>query len=299
MIPIDTDNFEIPACALTGKKEYDDFAWGAHHLNLVPPIRVSKCRETGMLYLCPRPNKKNRTSMLEGVLPDALREYGEQIYDYASVDKLRSNDFEERMKILDALYKGEDRSILDVGTSAGNFIEIALRHSWKVKGVEPFPDDVKRCIDKGFDVVQGLAEELPFEDNTFDVVHTSHVFEHLEDPLQAAREAFRVLKPGGMLFIEVPNQLDNFGFHRDMLFGAVQQRKRGIASIHHLWFFGRGTLKILYEKAGFSKVKIVNKHHKTFGGWRAPFSFFSKTMSNIIYGTYIIRGFGVKPKLGA
>lgn len=293
---IDHQNFEIPACALTGKRDYDDYPWGAYHLNLAPPIRVAKCRDTGLLYLCPRPSKSNREAMLVGILPEALREYGDRIYNYAAVDRLRSSDFEERIQIFNTLYSYSGRSILDVGTSSGSFMEIAIRRGWRASGLEPFPDDVNICLDKGLDVVQGLAESLPYPDNTFDVVHTSHVFEHLEDPLLAAKEAWRVLKPGGLLFIEVPNQLDNFGFHRDMFFRRVSQRKRDIASIHHLWFFGRKTLYELYKRAAFTNIRVVNKHHKPFGGWRLPFSLISQGLSNLLYGTYIIRGFGYKPK---
>lgn len=293
---IDYENFEIPVCTLTGKSNFDDYPWGSYHLSLVQPIRVAKCRDTGMLYLCPRPSKKNRDQMLKGILPDALRKYGERTYNYAAVDKLRSSDFVERIQILNSMFTHSEKTILDVGTSGGNFMEVALSYGWQAKGLEPFPDDVKVCRDKGLDVMQGLAEELPYPDQSFDVVHTSHVFEHLEDPLQAAREAYRVLKPGGLLFIEVPNQLDNFGFHRDMLFRSVSQRKRDIASIHHLWFFGRSTLRELYKRADFTNIRIMNKHHKPFGGWRLPFSLISQGLSNLFYGTYIIRGFGFKPK---
>lgn len=292
----DLENFETPVCALTGKVNFDDFPEGAYHLNLTAPIRVAKCKDTGMLYLCPRPNKKNRELMLKGILPEALRDYGERTYNYAAVDKLRSNDFEQRIEILNSMFTHPKRAILDVGTSSGNFMEVAIQHGWRAKGLEPFPDDVKTCKDKGLDVTLGLAECLPYPDNTFDVVHTSHVFEHLEDPLLAAQEAWRVLKPGGLLFIEVPNQLDNFSFHRDMFFRRVSRRKRDISSIHHLWFFGRRTLRELYKRAAFANIRIENKHHKPFGGWRLPFSLLSQVLSNLFYGTYIIRGFGFKPR---
>lgn len=52
------------------------------------------------------------------------------------------------------------------------------------------------------------AEKLPFSDNTFDLIITSHVFEHLENDEQAFQEACRVLKPGGQLIIFVPGSLD-------------------------------------------------------------------------------------------
>lgn len=295
MNEFDSRDFETPPCILTDKINHEEYPWGKYHLNLVSPISVAKCKDTGMLYLCPRPNKKNREAMLTGTLPHALREYGEHVYNYASVDRLRAADFEERLSYLSKIFPGKGRSILDIGTSSGNFMEVAIRHGWKAVGLEPFPDDVAHCIKKGLDVTLGMAESLPYHDNAFDVVHASHVFEHLENPLTAAKEAWRVLKPGGLLFIEVPNQLDNFGFRRDVLFRNVRQRKRSIASIHHLWFFGRRTLYALYNKALFVDISILNKHHKTFGGWRMPFSFISKTLSSMFYGTYIIRGIGRKP----
>lgn len=293
---MEPEDFEIVPCTLTGKVDHSPFPWGTYHLNLAPPLEVAKCNQTGMLYLCPRPSRKNREAMLKGVLPEALREYGEKTYNYAEVDKLRSYDFAERVEMFNRIFRNPDRRVLDVGTSGGKFMEIAVQNGWQAAGVEPFSDDVKKCQEKGLNVILGVAELLPFPDNSFDVVHTSHVFEHLEDPMKAANEALRVLKPGGLLFIEVPNQLDNFGFRRDMFFRRVPQRKRDISSIHHLWFFGRTTLRELFTRAGYRDVKIFNKYHRAFGGWRLPLSLLSRLASRFFYGTYIIRGMGRKPQ---
>lgn len=293
---LDLSNYEIPACTLTGRKSFIDFPWGSYHLNLTAPIRVVKCTETGLLYLCPRPNKKNRELLLQGNIPAVLREYGEQTYNYASIDQQRVPDYEKRMKLIEEIIKAASvRSILDLGCSSGNFLEIAERAGWNAVGVEPYFEDVVKCQKKQLDVIQSMAESLPFLDNTFLVVHSNHVFEHLEDPLAAAKEIFRVLKPGGLIFIEVPNQLDNFGFHRDMLFRAIQQRNRDISSIHHLWFFGRITLKSLMKQAGFKNIKIQNIFPKPVKGWRYPFSLMSQILARIRYGSYIIRGLGYKP----
>lgn len=55
------------------------------------------------------------------------------------------------------------------------------------------------------EVITNLEDRWPFEDNSVGVIRASHVFEHLKDPIHTMNEAFRVLAPGGWLFIEVPS----------------------------------------------------------------------------------------------
>ncbi len=52
------------------------------------------------------------------------------------------------------------------------------------------------------------AESIPFEDNTFDVIITSHTFEHIKNDTKAFQECARILKPGGELIIFVPGRID-------------------------------------------------------------------------------------------
>jgi SAM-dependent methyltransferase len=60
--------------------------------------------------------------------------------------------------------------------------------------------------------VLGVAEHLPFRDSTFDAVLSIAVLEHVRDPIQAAREIVRVLKPGGELLCAVPFLQPMHGF---------------------------------------------------------------------------------------
>jgi ubiquinone/menaquinone biosynthesis C-methylase UbiE len=52
------------------------------------------------------------------------------------------------------------------------------------------------------------AESLPFEDNSFDMVFSSHVLEHIPDFGKAMKEIYRVLKPNGFLFCVIPSSFD-------------------------------------------------------------------------------------------
>lgn len=55
------------------------------------------------------------------------------------------------------------------------------------------------------DILANLNDKWPFKDNSVGIIKASHIFEHLQDPIHAMNEAYRVLAPGGWLFIEVPS----------------------------------------------------------------------------------------------
>ncbi len=55
------------------------------------------------------------------------------------------------------------------------------------------------------DICTDLNEAWPFEDNSVGVLRASHIFEHLKDPVHTMNEAYRVLAPGGWLFVDVPS----------------------------------------------------------------------------------------------
>ena len=99
--------------------------------------------------------------------------------------------------------------VLDVGCGPGSItIDIAknyLTEGGSIIGVEP----TKEIIDTANNLKQSIAADLdnisfqigsiynlPFEDNTFDLVHAHQVIVHLEDPIKALKELARVAKPG-------------------------------------------------------------------------------------------------------
>jgi ubiquinone/menaquinone biosynthesis C-methylase UbiE len=148
--------------------------------------------------------------------------------------------------------------VLDIGASSGVFMEEATTIGWDAYGVEPSVEGAAALVQKGLKAKQAFAEQLPYPDNYFDWVHSNHVFEHLADPLAAAKEAFRVLKPGGFIFIEVPNQFDNIQFFRYRLINNIPVRERNIRSIHHLFFFSKMTLRSLMKTSGFRHIQVLD-----------------------------------------
>lgn len=65
------------------------------------------------------------------------------------------------------------------------------------------------------DVIQDLnIVPYPFPDNHFDIVIAEHILEHLNNVVQVVEELYRILKPGGILYVEVPH-FSNSGFFTD------------------------------------------------------------------------------------
>ena len=110
------------------------------------------------------------------------------------------------------------RSILNIGSGTGHDLQVMQQYGkLHVMDIEPraielIPDNLvheKRV---------GDVRNISYEDNTFDVVVTCDMLEHVDNDVQAVKEILRVLKPGGYLIFTVPafNAIYS-GHDRDML----------------------------------------------------------------------------------
>jgi len=103
-------------------------------------------------------------------------------------------------------YAGEGkkgRLVLDVGAGAGNMMH-HLAHYGDVIGLEYNPKPIPVAHERGFDVRQGDAAAMPFDDAMFDIVALLDTVEHIPDEKAVLNECFRVTKPGGWMIVTVP-----------------------------------------------------------------------------------------------
>lgn len=118
-----------------------------------------------------------------------------------------------RLDLINAYAPLAGKWVLDAGCGIGTYVQQFRRFTPHSFGIEL---DLERTIEGGRDVAQlaaGSVERLPYPDGTFDVILSHETLEHVGDDCQAAREALRVLKPGGRLVIFVPNRLYPFETH--------------------------------------------------------------------------------------
>lgn len=92
--------------------------------------------------------------------------------------------------------------------------------------------------------------DIPFEDNTFDVIFCNHVMEHVDDYVRATSELHRVTKPGGWGIIQSPQDFARATTYEDATITDPREREKHFWQNDHLRLFGRDYAQEL-EKGGY------------------------------------------------
>ncbi len=126
--------------------------------------------------------------------------------------------------------------ILDLGSGVGSFVVACRRRGLRAFGLEP--DRIgqgakitsiqiarRRLIASVF--VSGLGEGLPFPDACFDLVVMNQVVEHVSDQSGVVREAARVVRDGGVIYLACPNYLRFYEPHYKILWAPLLPKTLG------------------------------------------------------------------------
>lgn len=162
----------------------------------------------------------------------------------------------ERAEMLALLPTGLQR-LLDVGGGEGGFAQafIAQRAGTAVV-LEPAPQAAQAARNRGLDVLECGLESLDHSHyGSFDAVSFLDVLEHLADPLNALQTAHKLLRPGGVLLLSVPN-MGHWSVLRDLAMGRFDYLPVGVLCVTHLRFFTEHSLRALLAQAGFDVIEV-------------------------------------------
>ncbi|MBE7515189.1 MAG: class I SAM-dependent methyltransferase [Chloracidobacterium sp.] len=161
-----------------------------------------------------------------------------QRHTYAIMDEVEGSHwwFVGRRAILESfldtivrkLRPGTDSlKILDVGCGTGANVEMLSQYG-DAEGVDVSDDALEFCRQKGLRVQKGLAETLPYADETFDLTTALDVIEHLDEDLAGLKEMHRVTRSGGYSLFFVPAFMWLWGVQDDISHHRIRYTRRQI-----------------------------------------------------------------------
>jgi ubiquinone/menaquinone biosynthesis C-methylase UbiE len=185
----------------------------------------------------------------------------------AMLDEARFESFVRELRKCAGRLEG--RRILEVGSGYGAMlVHCCKAMELDITGIEPSKRDYdgryeiaqRLLTENGLApnrIVQGVGENLPFTDASFDVVYSFQVLEHVQDPFGVLSEMWRVLRPGGTLYLNAPNYRTFFEGHYNVAWFPYMTKPiarlylralgRNPALIDHLNFLNEPTLRAWLE----------------------------------------------------
>jgi SAM-dependent methyltransferase len=173
----------------------------------------------------------------------------------------------------------DGQQVIDVGCGPGALTEELVRRlgASAVAAVDPSAPFVSAIEERlpDVDVRLAPAEELPFDDSSFDAALAQLVVQFMRDPIAGLREMARVTRDGGVVAASV---WDHGGGHGPLsvLWDVVQEVDPGARDESGLAGTRKGTLTALFEQAGMREIDelalTVSVEHPTFEDWWEPYT---------------------------
>lgn len=172
---------------------------------------------------------------------DGKRSLFEKLYHTVKLKALR-----DKIKLVEG-FNPKKGKLLDIGAGTGDFLVMAQKNGWEIKGIEPSLKAKGIAETKGVTFVNGLSE---LKDHSIDVITMWHVLEHVPDVEAQITELKRIVKPEGTIIIAVPNYKSYDALHYGIFWAAYDVPR-------HLWHFSKTSIKLLFAKQGMELVKIL------------------------------------------
>lgn len=147
--------------------------------------------------------------------------------------------------------KAHAKKILDVGCGSGQIVSYLQKCGLSAFGCDISPQAIKfsKRITRRNTVLKAPATKLPYKSKSFDLVSNISMIEHISqiDGIIFLREAYRVLRPGGCIFIITPN------FNSPLRY-VLGTRWFGYSDPTHIYFYTPASLRFALKSVGFKNI---------------------------------------------
>ena len=174
----------------------------------------------------------------------------------------------------------KERHILDLGSGRGGVLVEATKEGFSIEGLEYSARYIElaeaKAKERGVVIKQrqGKGEALPYDNQSFGFVNMAEVIEHVEEPEAVMKEVYRVLKPGGSVYLSVPSRYGAFDPHFKIygvnwvprawsdrfisIFGKHKEytNETGEQRLSHMHYYTLGAIRKLLREVGYSVYDI-------------------------------------------
>ena len=204
----------------------------------------TKCSECGFVYTSP--------------LTVDLTAHNDEYYKEATgkyLDKHFSEKNQRKCNLILKKFSAYRKSgkILEIGCNAGGFLHAATKKGWESYGIEPVSEVTEYGKKKfNLNIQNCFIEDAKLPENSFDVVYSNAVFEHLPSPSKAFEKVHSFLRIGGIAYIETVN-IDSFTYQ------FLGKKWRLIDPLDHPSLYTPKTISNFASKSGLETKKIITR----------------------------------------
>jgi SAM-dependent methyltransferase len=173
--------------------------------------------------------------------------------------------------------------LLDVGCNLGDLLHAAQARGWRADGLEINRTNADWLRRQGLKIYAEPLESARIESASYDVLVANQVLEHVFTPNDFLEQAFRVLRPGGLLFVGVPC------FESPIPIALKRERWYAMLPEEHVWQFGEGSLSRLLDSRGFLVQRLIRG---TSPFWDGPSLTPRSLLRSLVYRSVAVAGQG-------
>lgn len=244
-----------PLCEIAGRAEV------VHETvrdDLLNRFKILGCPACGHEFLFPQPTAQEDQEFYDADLQarNLMKQFQNNSAEITEVElshwqKRKSIDTDRRMDWLGNLIPVGEQ-IIDVGCGYGVFVDAATKCGYQASGLDPSKIRVARAGRslQGRFIHGDLDESFVIEERErFSAVTLFHVLEHIREPVVMLQKCFELVKPGGVLLIEVPNVNDELLDYIDEYRSFHYQRA-------HYSYFSASGLKLAFDRSGMKQFSV-------------------------------------------
>ena len=237
------------SCPSCNSDKISNFLNCRDNLVTVESFTVAKCGSCGFFFTQDYPDSSEigRYYQSEDYISHtgSSRNLFEKLYSAAREIMLRS-----KSGLISRACNKETGKLLDIGSGTGNFVHAMMKAGWDSTGVEINEKARKLSISElGINAISP-DEIKSLQSESFDCITLWHVLEHFHDPFRYASEIVRLLKPGGVCVIALPNSRSFDAEHYRNYWAAYDVPR-------HLWHFNPETFRLFADKTGFKTKNLL------------------------------------------